>query len=186
MVGRERSGNGGRGGAEVRLDPVWWRRPGRGTLIRIATVAALLSTAALVSWSRPVGCAPAGPPASAGHSAPPGAGGPSSAVPGRRGTTMERSDRPSVPPGTVGVPVRPAEPTTLQLVRPGDRVDLLSVAPAGGRTTAVADDALVIEVTGADDPLSGGLLLALDPAEAVRTLGTADDARLAVVIRARG
>jgi hypothetical protein len=177
MIGRGRPEK----GAEVRLDPVRWRRPGRSTLIRVAAVAALLGTAAVVSWSRPAGCTPASPPTSAAHTSPPVSGATLPAT-GRPGPTAER---PTVPPGTVGVPVRPAEPTTLGLVRPGDRVDLLSVDPAGGRTTTVADDALVIGVTGADDPLTGGLLLALDPAEAKRTIGTADRARFAVVIRAR-
>jgi hypothetical protein len=36
-----------------RLDPVRWRRPGRGTLLRLAAVAALLATAAAVLWSPP-------------------------------------------------------------------------------------------------------------------------------------
>jgi len=38
---------------EGRLDPVRWRRPGRGTLFRLAAVAALLVTAAAVLWSPP-------------------------------------------------------------------------------------------------------------------------------------
>jgi hypothetical protein len=84
------------------------------------------------------------------------------------------------------VSVRPAEPTTLGLIRAGDRVDLLSVGPAGGRADTIADDALVIGVTGADDALTGGLLLALDPAEAKRAVGTAELTRFAVVIRAPG
>jgi hypothetical protein len=58
------------------------------------------------------------------------------------------------------------------------------VDPADGRADTIADDALVIGVTGTDDPLTGGLLLALDPAEAKRAVGTAERTRFAVVIRA--
>ena len=50
-----------------------------------------------------------------------------------------------------GVPIRLAEPTALTLVRPGDKVDLLGVDESGG-THAVAAAALVLGVTGADDP----------------------------------
>jgi hypothetical protein len=74
-----------------------------------------------------------------------------------------------VPPGSVGVPVRLADPTALSLVRPGNRVDLLSVDDAGD-TTAVAASALVLRVTGAGDPTAGGLLLALSPSEADRAV----------------
>jgi hypothetical protein len=70
----------------------------------------------------------------------------------------------------VGVPVRLAEPTALTLVHPGDRVDLLRVDEVGGRTTSVAAGALVLSVTGADDPTAGGLLLALNPAEAQKAV----------------
>lgn len=40
---------------EPRLDPVRWRRPGAGRLIRLTAVAALLSVAAVLLWSRPSG-----------------------------------------------------------------------------------------------------------------------------------
>jgi hypothetical protein len=75
-----------------------------------------------------------------------------------------------VPAGTVGVPVRLAEPTALTLVRPGDHVDLLRVADDGNDASAVAASALVLGVTGADDPTTGGLLLALTPAEAAKAV----------------
>ncbi|MFD0519848.1 hypothetical protein [Paractinoplanes durhamensis] len=71
-----------------------------------------------------------------------------------------------VPPGSLGVPVRLADPAALSLVRPGNWVDLLRIDPAGGDSTPVATSALVLEVSGADDPTTGGLLLALTPAEA--------------------
>lgn len=149
----------GRGRAEPRLDPMP-RRLARGTLIRLVAVAGLLVTAAALIWSRPSGCAsvvaPARPPATA-------------------------SARPlGVPRGNVGVPVRLAEPAALSLVRPGDRVDLLRVDRDDSRPVAAA--ALVLKVTGADDPTTGGLLLALTPAEAQLAVAAAAHG-FAVVIR---
>jgi len=87
-----------------------------------------------------------------------------------------------VPSGSVGVPVRLAEPTALTLVHPGDRVDLLRMDDAGGGTTAVAAAALVLGVTGANDPTMGGLLLALRPAEAEKAMATPGHG-FAIVIR---
>jgi hypothetical protein len=69
------------------------------------------------------------------------------------------------------VPIRLAEPAGLSLVHPGDRVDLLRVEEAGD-TTAVAGAALVLGITGTDDPISGGLLIALSPAQAERAVAT--------------
>jgi hypothetical protein len=91
--------------------------------------------------------------------------------------------RPSVPNGTVGLPIRLAEPTALTLVRAGDRVDLLSVDASDGHTEAVADRALVLGVTGADDPTAGGLLLALRPADAHRAVGVPERTRFAILLR---
>jgi hypothetical protein len=70
------------------------------------------------------------------------------------------------------VAIRPAEPTTLRLLHPGDRVDVFSVPDPGQSPQAIATAALVLGVTGADDPTVGGLLLALTPAEAQRTVTT--------------
>jgi hypothetical protein len=78
--------------------------------------------------------------------------------------------------------VRLAEPTGLTLVHPGDRVDLFRVDEPGGRATAVAAAALVLGVTGADEPTGGGLLLALTPAEADKAVATPGHG-FAVVIR---
>jgi hypothetical protein len=88
----------------------------------------------------------------------------------------------SVPPGRVGVPVRLTEPTALTLVHPGDRVDLLRVDGTTRRTSAVAVDAPVLDVTGADDPTTGGLLLALRPGEAESAVAGPSDG-FAVLIR---
>jgi hypothetical protein len=151
---------------------VRWRRPGRGTLLRLAAVAVLLATAAAVLWSPPTRSAQScDQPASVGAT-------PSRATakPGASGTA------PAVPDGTVGVPIRLADPTALGLVRPGNRVDLLRIDRAGGRPTAVAGAALVLRVTGADDPTTGGLLLALSPEEASQAVATSRQG-FAIVIR---
>ncbi|SNY05592.1 hypothetical protein [Paractinoplanes atraurantiacus] len=86
-----------------------------------------------------------------------------------------------MPSGTVGVPIRLADPTALSLVKPGNRVDLLRLDDKGA-TTPVAAAALVLTVTGASDPTTGGLLLALPPAEAERAVVTSDHG-FAILIR---
>jgi len=149
-----------------RLDPVRWRRPARGLLLRLAVVAILLGTAALVSWSPPPTCDPptytvptvASPAASASN----GSG--------------------TVPSGSVGVPVRLADPAALTLVEAGNKVDLLRLNESDGSTTPVAESALVLRVTGSEDPTAGGLLLALAPDEAERAVA-APGQSFAVVIR---
>ncbi|BAL92755.1 hypothetical protein AMIS_75350 [Actinoplanes missouriensis 431] len=145
-----------------RLDPVRWRRPQRGALARLVLAAALLITSAAVLWYQPTARAP--------DPADPAAPTPSA---------QESAASPGIPAGKVGVPVRLADPTALTLVRPGQRVDLLRT---GDRSTLVASAALVLEVTGADDPATGGLLLALDPGEADSALAGAGDG-FAIVIR---
>ena len=181
--------------AEPRLDPVRWRL-GRFTLIRLSAVAALLTTAAAIIWSPPQSCAPPGagpaPPSATGPSATgSSAAGPSATGPrvtaSSAGTVpsvaaLSRGGVSGVPSGSVGVPVRLAEPTALTLVHPGDRVDLLRIDESGGGTTAVAAAALVLGVTDAGDPTAGGLLLALKPAEAQKAVATAGHG-FAVLIR---
>lgn len=161
-----------RNAAEERLDPVRWRRPGWGTLLRLCSVAVLLLTAAAVLWLEPAGCVPveAGPQTSQPSGQVSASAGPGQAV------------GEPIPPGRVGVPVRLADPTALTVVRPGTRVDLLRIETDRGRTTAIASAALVLEVTGADDPVTGGLLLALDPAEARQAIATPGRG-FAIVIR---
>jgi hypothetical protein len=189
--------------AEPRLDPVRWRRPGRGTLLRMIAVAALLTVGAAAAWSRQPGCAP---PAATARAPSTGAGhltgtaaGPSPSWP----VTTTEAARPApgdqgghpvppgrvgdqgghpVPPGRVGVPVRLAEPTALALIHPGDRVDLLRVDGTTRRASAVAVGAPVLDVTGADDPTTGGLLLALRPDEAQSAV-TGPDSGFAVLVR---
>ena len=83
--------------------------------------------------------------------------------------TGSASGRTRVPPGSVGVPIRLAEPAALNLVHPGDRVDLFRVEETGG-TTAIAAAAVVLSMTGADDPITGGIMVALRPPEAEKAL----------------
>ena len=91
----------------------------------------------------------------------------------------------AVPPGSIGVPIRLAEPTALRLIHPGDHVDVFRLSSTGESPQAIATAALVLEVTGAEDPTSGGLLLALTPAEARRTV-TTPGGGYAVLIRPDG
>jgi len=193
----------GRARREARLDPVRWRRPGRSALLRSAFVATLMVTAALVLWTRPDSCAPQCPsvpgPATSSGKDPTGlptgtdrghpAGLPPEADQGDLAglpTDAERAlRRPAVPPGSIGVPIRLAEPTALRLVRPGDHVDVFRVPGTNGSPQAIATAALVLSVTGADDPSAGGLLLALTPAEARRTV-TTPGGGYAVLIRPDG
>jgi len=163
-----------------RLDPVRWRRPGRGLLIRLTAIAALLATAAAVSWSRPPSCAPPTGAAAASLAPPSAAAAPSSGA--SAGGATGQSGSLVLPEGSVGVPVRLADPTALTLVRPGNRVDLLRLDGEGGDATAVATAALVLNVTGANDPTTGGLLLALTPAEARQAVATPQHG-FAIVIR---
>jgi hypothetical protein len=189
-----------------RLDPVRWRRPGRGLLIRLVAVAALLATAAAVSWSPRQSCnvsptdrvtssaasrTTAEPRTGIGTGAATGSGTAAGARSGtgtgvdqaRVGAAAPQGALPegavpegaapegavpegAVPEGSVGVPIRLADPTALSLVHPGNRVDLLRIDDPGGHSTAVAGAALVLRVTGAGDPDTGGLLLALSPQEA--------------------
>jgi hypothetical protein len=189
----------GRGRAEPRLDPVRWARPGNGTLIRLAAVAVLLGAGATVAWSRTPGCVPPDHPrasttvrttaaGSPGDGLAPAGSPTADAGPAGAGPIGDRSaaPRPVLPAGTVGVPVRLAEPAALALVRAGDRVDLLSVDTAGGQATPVAEAAVVLAVSGTEDPTAGGLLLALRPAEARRAVGAAERTRFAVLIRPGG
>jgi hypothetical protein len=194
---------------------VRWRRPGRGTLLRLAAVAALLATAAAVLWSPPKqGCdqpaagvagsaasgATRGPASSGGDKNPANGGtglgvGAAGSADGGAGSAAEGTATgnggadsgngaaaPGVPEGSVGVPIRLADPTALGLVRPGNRVDLLKVDDAGGKPAEVAGSALVLRVTGANDPATGGLLLALTPQEASQAVATSRQG-FAIVIR---
>ena len=84
---------------------------------------------------------------------------------------------------TASTPEKPVGTVCLAVVRPGNRVDLLRLEDdAGRRTTPVASGALVLDVTGKDDPVTGGLLLALSPREAERAVA-APGRGFAILIR---
>lgn len=188
-----------RGEAEPRLDPVRWRLPHRGAVVRAGLTAALLLTAVAALYARePAGTADAVPtpaPAAAG-APPPGSRTPASSLPGfapagSAGPGLGGSGHDgargwlAVPGDRVGVPVRLVEPATLAVVRPGDRVDLLA-APAGRQATpiTIAADALVLGVTADADGLPGAALyLALTRAEAERVVGAPEQARFAALVR---
>ncbi|MFE9205325.1 flagellar biosynthesis protein FlgA [Micromonospora sp. NPDC007230] len=160
---------------EGSLQPVRWRGLPRGrTLLRVALVAVLLGLAAAVLQT-PAGCppgtAPAGPTPAASPASP-AARPPSVALP--------------LPSGSVGVPVRLAEPAALAVLRPGARVDLLVVPAdgAGREATLLAPRALVLDVVGAGSvDGSSALYLALRPEQAQQAVGVPEGSRFAVVVR---
>ena len=88
----------------------------------------------------------------------------------------------------VAVPVRVAEPAVAGLLRPGDRVDVLSAAPEGGDAArTVVSDVVVLAVPELDDAaLDGALLvLAATTGGASRLAAAAVSGRLSVVVRGR-
>jgi hypothetical protein len=180
------SGNG-------RLDPVRWHRPGRVSLIRLAAVAILLVTAAVVSWSPtectpPTGAAavPPNPTAAASPSVRPDSDADPSARESNQNVhadaTAGQAQVGGIPTDSVGVPIRLADPTALGLVRPGNRIDLLRVNNSNDSPTSVATDVLVLNVTDTSDPTTGGLLLALTRDEASQAVA-APDQGFAILIR---
>lgn len=179
-------GSTSRSGGDGRLDPVRWRRPGRGTLLRLAAVAALLATAAAVLWSPP------NEPCGTGAASPTISGVPTPVGSASRGTNPSggaygppsagAGAGPGIPAGSVGVPIRLADPTALGLVRAGNRVDLLRIDDTTGRPIPVAGSALVLQVTGVNDPATGGLLVALTPQEASQAVVSSRQG-FAIVIR---
>ncbi|MGR6317077.1 flagellar biosynthesis protein FlgA [Micromonospora soli] len=165
---------------EGSLRPVRWRGlPRGGTLLRVGLVAVLLGLAAAV-LSTPAGCPPPGAAPAGPSPASPGPGGSPRPDPGRSGAALP------LPSGSVGVPVRLAEPAALAVLRPGARVDLL-VVPAGGATgeaSLLAPRALVLDVVGAGAvDGSSALYLALRPDQAQRAVGLPEGSRFAVVVR---
>lgn len=165
--------------SEGSLRPVRWRGlPRRGTLLRATLVAMLLGLAAAVLQT-PSRC----PPGATRVTPTPAA--PASGATEKPGTDSRGAALP-LPSGSVGVPVRLAEPAALAVLRPGARVDLL-VVPAGGagvEALLVASRALVLDVVGADAvDGSSALYLALRPEQAQRAVGLPEGSRFAVVVR---
>lgn len=207
--GMQRRGSGRRTGETLR--PVRTFLPRRGALLRTALVAILLAMAAGLLWlpdpGRPPGAAtttpaPGSPPGGApagvdagvdllpGGNATPVTDPPYGATPSYGSAPSYGSDpsAPAPPAGTVGVPVRMAEPAVLAVVRPGARVDLMLVpAPESGPPSApnlLASAALVLDVL---DPGrvdgAGALYLALAPEQARRVALAPPDARFVALIR---
>jgi len=154
------------------LSRPWWSwGPRAATLWRGLVIAALLATAAAVLYAEdgPTGPCPAAHPTPAGGS-------------------------PTLPTGTVGLPIRLAEPAALSVLRPGDRVDLLALPghtadsdhigevdarpPASPVTIATA--ALVLAVSEAAD---SALYLAVPPAAARQASGMPEGTRFSVIVR---
>ncbi|GAB3144125.1 hypothetical protein GCM10027290_21790 [Micromonospora sonneratiae] len=180
---------------EPTLRPARWPVLPRGAaLLRMTLVAALLALAAGVLYAREP--SPSSCPASKPTTGPSG----TTPDPASKNSTSENSTsedpaaapgRLAVPAGTVGVPVRLAEPAALTIVRPGVRVDLLAVSSAGGgaggspEPTLVASRALVLDVLGgaAADGTSA-LYLALPPEQAQRAVGMPEGVRFMIIVRA--
>ena len=90
-------------------------------------------------------------------------------------------------PGLVAVPVRLAEPATSNLLRPGDRVDVLAAgtgpdAPLSAVVVAADSAVLAVPPRGAD--AEGALVvLATSPSTAARLGAAAVSSRLSVTVR---
>jgi hypothetical protein len=167
------------------LDPVRGLRPPRpATLWRTCLVAVLL-LAAVAVW---VGSSGSPPPATARTAAHPGASPapgphapagptPHSPLPVAPLPATTTGSRLPVPEGLVGVPVPLATPAATAMLRPGDRVDLLSTA-GDSVPLLVAANATVLAV---DHP--GVLLLGLTASQAHEIIAMGGSAGFAVIIR---
>ena len=90
-----------------------------------------------------------------------------------------------LPEGQVAAPVRLADLAVAELVRTGDRVDVLATRPDAPGAEVVADGVLVLAAPGATDarkadPSAGLLLLAVDGTTAARLAAAATTATLTV------
>jgi Flp pilus assembly protein CpaB len=97
-----------------------------------------------------------------------------------------------LPPGQVVAPVRLADLAVAELLRAGDRVDVLASVSDGARAETVATSALVLAATGtaaggdgtaaADNTPGGLLLLAVDGPTAARLAAATASATLTVTL----
>ena len=110
-------------------------------------------------------------------------------------TDARLSDPPALPygPGLVAAPVRVADPGTISLLAPGNRVDVLAASGhdelrltrAGPATEVVTDRPVLALPPEGDSGGEGGalVLLAVEPEEARALAGHAASARLSITIR---
>jgi hypothetical protein len=152
-----------------------WR--GRG-MFRLGVVCALLLTAAAVLLLDP------GDPVSD----------PPMAQRGRAPTTPSPCAAPAggPPRGTVGFPLRLADPAVLAVVRAGARVDILALGDAqSGPTdtpgaTVIAADLPVLRTVGTAGGGDGVLYLAVSPGQAAALAGIGAGAKVSVTVRSPG
>lgn len=187
---------------EPTLRPVRWPPWHGAGLRRLALIAVVLVLAAglLHLWEpRPGETAGscAGPPSGdrspvAGPPPPSPSSGPRPSAGATGATSSAPAGRMPLPTGTVGLPVRLAEPAALAVVQPGTQVDLLAMTgggsgPAGSEPLLVAAGALVLGLvnTVAEGEVTA-LYLALRPEQARQAIGLPDDARFAIVVRSEG
>ncbi|MGW0431480.1 flagellar biosynthesis protein FlgA [Micromonospora sp. NPDC003197] len=178
----------------------WPPLPRRATFLRATLVAGLLALAAGILYTQePRQSCPAAIPATGGSDPEVSPSTSSSATrvsptnsdPGLELDPTSAPDRLAVPTGTVGVPVRLAEPAALAVVRPGARVDLLAVPDGTGSAarssepTLLAARALVLGVIGSASAADGtsALYLALPPDQANRVVGMPEGVRFSIIVR---
>ncbi len=167
------------------LDPVRGLRPPRRATVWRTSLVAVLLLGAVTAW---VGSNGSPPPATAQPTAHPGASpapgphapadpSPHAPPPVAPPATPQTGSRLPVPDGLVGVPVPLATPAATAMLRPGDRVDLLSTAD-DGVPLLMAGNATVLAV---DHP--GVLLLGLTTTQAHEVVARGAGAGFAVIIR---
>ncbi|MET9769203.1 hypothetical protein [Streptomyces sp. NPDC006415] len=96
---------------------------------------------------------------------------------------------PDAPPGAgrapvrlVSAPVRIADPETVRLLRPGDRVDVIAVGAAGGDARVVARGARVAKVPRTSVGSGALVVLSVERPTATALLGAGTSGRLAVAV----
>ncbi|MEV5578569.1 hypothetical protein AB0L39_08415 [Streptomyces parvus] len=96
---------------------------------------------------------------------------------------------PDDPPGAgrapvrlVSAPVRIADPETVRLLRPGDRVDVIAVGDAGDDARVVARGARVAKVPPASTGAGALVVLSVERPTATALLGAGTSGRLAVAV----